>query len=110
MVSAQTGAQIRYYRNPRKEDSENSLKVCNDNFLKLGLNPITLQNGLLAEVVDIAKKYESRCDRSRIICTSCWTKDISADYKGSDAPVLSSNIKMPSEIEVHPDPIMVSIT
>ena len=41
-VSSMTGAKVRYYSNPRNEDHENDLRFCNDNFLKLGLNPITL--------------------------------------------------------------------
>ena len=88
LVSELTGAEVRYYENPRKEDAENTLNVCNETFLALGLNPITLSEGLLAEVVDIARKYEYRCDRSKIICTSTWTKDIGLDFNGSSAPVL----------------------
>jgi UDP-sulfoquinovose synthase len=84
IVSRLTGAEIRYYRNPRKEDSENLLEVKNEKFLSLGLDPITLHEGLLGEVMDIAKKYAHRCDKSRIICTSTWTKDIRVDTEGSD--------------------------
>jgi UDP-sulfoquinovose synthase len=36
------------------------------------LKPTTLDEGLLAEVRDIAKKYAYRCDKSRIKCESFW--------------------------------------
>jgi UDP-sulfoquinovose synthase len=87
LISEMTGAEIRYYINPRKEDPENILRVSNKKFLKLGLDPITLSDGLLVEVMDIAKKYRSRCDRSKIICTSRWTKDIRTDLTGSSEPI-----------------------
>ena len=86
-VSAMTGADIRYFRNPRNEDRENTLKVCNENFLKLGLNPITLQEGLMNEVIAVAKKYLHRCDPQKIICTSTWLKEIKPDFVGSEKPV-----------------------
>ena len=47
IVSKLTGAKIQKLKNPRNEDAENSLRVKNDNFLKLGLKPITLEEGLL---------------------------------------------------------------
>ncbi len=87
LVSKISGAEIRYYRNPRKEAIENKLNVLNERFLQLGLNPVTLQEGLLSEVMDIAKKYEYRCDKSRIICKSLWTKDIEIDEEGSETPI-----------------------
>ena len=76
LIRKMTGAEIAYLPNPRKEAAENDLVVKNDKFLELGLNPITLEEGLLDEVVEVAKKYAYRLDRSRIPATSAWTKDI----------------------------------
>ena len=76
LVSRVTGAQVAYLPNPRKEAAENDLVVRNEQFLELGLDPITLENGLLSEVVDVAKKFAYRVDRSRIPAVSAWTKDI----------------------------------
>ena len=73
MIAQMTGAEIAYLPNPRKEASENDLIVKNDQFIKLGLNPITLAEGLMSEVVDVAKKYQHRIDRSRIPAVSAWT-------------------------------------
>ena len=88
-ISSLTGAEIRYYKNPRNEDARNDLRFCNDSFLELGLNPITLNEGLMAEVTDIARKYRSRCDKSKIICTSTWRSDMPADFEGITEPVIS---------------------
>ncbi len=76
MVAKQTGAEVSYLPNPRKEAEENDLVVRNDQFLKLGLDPITLQEGLLDEVVEVAKKYAHRIDRSRVPAVSAWTRDL----------------------------------
>ena len=85
-VAALTGADIRYYSNPRNESPENDLRFCKDSFLKLGLKPITLNNGLMTELIDIAQKYKDRCDTEKIICTSTWRSDISTDFEGSTQP------------------------
>ncbi len=76
MIADMTGADIAHLPNPRKEAAENDLIVRNDQFLSLGLTPITLAEGLLDEVVDVARKYAHRIDRSRVPAVSAWTKDI----------------------------------
>ena len=73
-VAALTGAQINNLPNPRNEAVENDLIVDNRCFIELGLNPTTLDDGLLAEVVDVARRWADRCDRSRIPCNSAWTQ------------------------------------
>ncbi len=72
-VAALTNAKLNYLPNPRNEAVENDLIVDNRCFIELGLNPTTLDDGLLAEVVDVAKRWSDRCDRKRIPCVSAWT-------------------------------------
>jgi UDP-sulfoquinovose synthase len=73
-VAALTGAEVSYLSNPRNEAIENDLIVDNRCFIELGLKPTTLDDGLLTEVVDVARRWADRCDRSRIPCLSAWTR------------------------------------
>tara|TARA_B100000700_G_scaffold331776_1_gene468445 strand:- start:450 stop:2135 length:1686 start_codon:yes stop_codon:yes gene_type:complete len=85
-VASLSGAKIRYYSNPRNEAESNELEVCNDQFLSLGLNPTTLDNGLLMEVTDIARKYSDRCDLDKVICQSLWSSSREVDLQGNEEP------------------------
>jgi len=86
LIASKTEAEIRYYRNPRKEAESNELRVTFQKFLDLGLDPVTLETGLLDEVVTVAKRYAERCDWSKIVSQSLWSDDMEADLEGSETP------------------------
>jgi UDP-sulfoquinovose synthase len=72
LIADQTGAEVAYLPNPRREAEENDLVVRNDQFLALGLQPTTLSAGLLEECTGIAARYKHRADLSKIISRSVW--------------------------------------
>ncbi|MCL2514335.1 MAG: NAD-dependent epimerase/dehydratase family protein [Microbacteriaceae bacterium] len=74
LVANITGAEIAYVDNPRNEAPENELLVANDGLVGLGLSPLTLEQNLLDEVIDIAHKYVDRCDLAHIPSRSLWLK------------------------------------
>ena len=72
LVANMTGAKISYLDNPRNESPENNLNVSNDCFLKDGLNPTKLEEGLLDEVINISRKFKDRAVLEKIPCVSKW--------------------------------------
>jgi len=89
LVSKLTGVQATSLPNPRNEAAENGLEVENAKFLALGLKPTRLDEGLLAEVMEIAKKYTDRCDLERIKPTSLWIAPPAGSENSNDVPTKS---------------------
>jgi UDP-sulfoquinovose synthase len=78
LVSQLTGVDVELVDNPRNEARENELAVAHTGLQRLGLNPTTLADDLLTEVTEIAARYMDRVDRSRIPCTSRWSRAAAA--------------------------------
>lgn len=85
MVARLTGAQVSYQANPRQEAEENELAVENRRLLAYGLDPITLEDGLLLEVAEIARAYAERADLSKIPCASHWNAERAAAATAAQA-------------------------
>jgi UDP-sulfoquinovose synthase len=83
LVAHQLGATIQRIPNPRAEAPENDLLIRNDHLRALGLEPILVEEGLLRESVEIAARYASRCDLSKILARSYWNDERRAAVNGS---------------------------
>lgn len=78
IIAKLSGVKIDNVENPRKEAAENELEVTHDRFGdmfdRFGILPTTLNEGLIGEIEDIAKKYADRVDESKIPARSQWVK------------------------------------
>jgi UDP-sulfoquinovose synthase len=74
LVAEMTGVDVNFIPNPRQEAAENDLDVSNRKFCNLGLDPITLDTGLFDEVTEVVKKYQGRCNPTKILPASFWNK------------------------------------
>jgi UDP-sulfoquinovose synthase len=81
-VGLMTGAEIRFYTNPRVEAPGNKLKLDNAQFLDLGLDPVKLSDNELAKIATVVHRFADRADLKKVLCTSTWRHDIKPDYKG----------------------------
>jgi UDP-sulfoquinovose synthase len=78
MVARLTGAAVEFVANPRNEASENELAACNQTLISLGLEPITLETGLMSDIVEIARAHADRADLSKIPSASAWNAERAA--------------------------------
>lgn len=66
--------QIDYIKNPRKELNKNDLKVSNQNFLNLGLEPILLNKEKINEIYQAIEQYKNNIyiDHQKVLPSSFW--------------------------------------
>jgi UDP-sulfoquinovose synthase len=72
LIAKLMNVKVEHVKNPRNEAVENDLVVENKHFLELGLHPTTLNDGLMEEIEQVAKKYADRIDRTKIPAESLW--------------------------------------
>ncbi|HEX4196969.1 MAG TPA: NAD-dependent epimerase/dehydratase family protein [Caulobacteraceae bacterium] len=78
MVARLTGAAVEFVANPRHEASENELAACNQTLIGLGLEPITLEAGLMTDIVEIARAHADRADLTKIPSAAAWNAERAA--------------------------------
>jgi UDP-sulfoquinovose synthase len=73
IVSDQTGVEIEYLDNPRKESAENELRVKNDGLKSLGFEPILLSESLIDDVIHLAENYSNSVNLAAITSKAKWS-------------------------------------
>ncbi len=88
LISRKTGVPIQLLENPRNEAEQNNLAAANDYLIKLGLKPTKLDEGLLEEVMNVARRFVGNCDKSKILASSKWRRS----DKSSESPGLTRRL------------------
>jgi UDP-sulfoquinovose synthase len=83
IVSKLTGVSVQYLPNPRKEAPQNDLVAEANGMIDLGLEPMRLENMLLEEVMEVARKYATRCDLRQHAPTAIRAAPVTASTPSS---------------------------
>jgi UDP-sulfoquinovose synthase len=75
LVSHRSGVPIEYLDNPRNEAGQNELSADNDSLVELGLKPTLLADGLVEEIMNVARRFANRCDRTKIPASVRWVRE-----------------------------------
>jgi UDP-sulfoquinovose synthase len=75
LVAEMTGASVAMVDNPRKEATENTLKVSIRGFRAMGLKPILLRDSLLDETLEVVDRYKHRVNFDAVPATALWTSE-----------------------------------
>jgi len=67
-----TNCKINHHKNPRFENENNTLIAKPVGLIELGLKPIYLDNDILTNEINIAKKYSHRVLKNSILAKSQW--------------------------------------
>jgi len=95
LVARLSGVEVKFIENPRKESESNTLEVDNAKFLALNLEPTHLQDGLVLEVYELAKRHaDNHLNISAILPCSKWVNEVlpSSTSKGAGSTGLNVSI------------------
>ncbi len=67
-----TNCKIDFLDNPRNEAKKNELEAKNDSLIKLGFEPKMLNDEMLEDLLNFAKKYSNRCNIDKIPSRPKW--------------------------------------
>jgi len=71
-VAKLTGAEVQFVANPRNETPVTEMKVDMVGLKSLGFTPTSFADGLMTEVIEVARRYAHRCDQSKFPAVIPW--------------------------------------
>ncbi|PIB26598.1 NAD-dependent dehydratase [Amylibacter kogurei] len=72
ILADQTGAEVQFVDNPRKELAENELEVANDGLRSLGFEPVLLNTDLIEDVKFIGNETKHNFDKANVLSSPKW--------------------------------------